>query len=166
VQQCVFGDDHPIPRQTEESLRWIESSRDRYQQQDDHADPQDGGTSTQGNAGILSRLFRRSGAGDDSSALGGPAEFSRLDSSSQSRSGLLACAVRDDARDVLGTVEDRLQSLQDKIELACGPPARAAYEYDDEEADEEEDEDSDSEFGIVDEDFENGLSGKRRVYEA
>jgi Tfp pilus assembly protein PilF len=171
VQQCVFGDDHPIPRQTEESLRWIESSRDRYQQQNDHADPHDGDTSSHGNVGILSRLFRRSGgpgAGGDASGLGGPAEFSRFDSSSQapgpsSRSGLLACTVRDDARDVLGTVEDRLKRLQDKIELACGPPARAAYDYDDEEEDEE---DSDSEFDVVDEDFENGLSGKRRVYEA
>jgi hypothetical protein len=74
--------------------------------------------------------------------------------------------VRDDARDVLGTVEDRLKRLQDKIELACGPPARAMHEYDDEEEDadeDEDDEDSDSEFDIVDEDFKTGLSGMRRV---
>jgi hypothetical protein len=188
IQQCVFGDDHPIPLQTEESLLWIEGVRAppslhrsrRPAANDPAADALAGA-----HFGIFSRMFRRSGSGFGGGGGGGGSSSSsssvaelgvdpadgETSSASSVPPGLLACAVRGDdaARDVLGTVEERLKRLGDQIELACGPPAGPSYPYEFEDDDEEEESDDESDdedgsFGMdYGENFDSELSRVRRA---
>jgi tetratricopeptide (TPR) repeat protein len=170
IQQCVFGDDHPTPLQTEESLRWIESVRVPPPYHRRPSVPSDTGADAHSGAtfGIFSRMFRRSSVSGFAMAEQGndPALVNvNCETSSSVHPGLLACAVRGDdaARDVLGTVEERLKRLQDQIELACGPPASESFlfEYDDDESESDDEEVRvDEEYG---DNFDNELSRIRRA---
>lgn len=103
IQQCVFGDDHPVPLQTEESLKWIDSTRAQH-------------VPNASQYGIFSKLFRR-GSGSGAALL---AEDSEATVGKEPR--LLSCTVRDEGRGAFGTVvERRLMALQRNIDLACGP---------------------------------------------
>jgi len=42
LQQCVFGDDHPVPIHTADSLRWIEEARGRVELQAESSSPRTG----------------------------------------------------------------------------------------------------------------------------
>lgn len=107
IQQCVYGDEHPIPKQTEDSLQWIEKSKGAHATA--HAP-------TKSQLNMFSNMLAASiteGKGvlsctnpADKDVLDEPRVYKKKD---QSPTGVL-----------LNSVEKQLQDLQSNLDLACG----------------------------------------------
>lgn len=109
IQQCVFGDNHPIPKQTEDSLKWIEDSQSVFH-----------GLPVASAMDILSHLtgslsMRSSGADDSSGVFSCASPSETLSHVSSQASGPLLLT-----NNVLDSFERRFVKLQDRLETACG----------------------------------------------